>query len=204
MEPHQRELLFDVLEKERTLRRNRARLKLLSHHTATPETSQIDENTLRVIAGWQHLAILSLLQISGFRWSAKWVGGRLGISEEEARSYMKRLKKLKLVEKTPQGWKRTARPIRTSSDVPSLALRQAHREHLALACRALDQVPVEQRDITGITMAIDPQKIPQAKKLIRNFRHALAEILEQDEKKEVFHLNISLFPLSIFSEKEPL
>jgi len=45
-----------------------------------------------------------------------------------------------------------------------------------------------------MTMAIDPKNLPEAKKLIREFRKNLSVLLEEGTKTEVYDLNIQLLP----------
>ena len=61
---------------------------------------------------------------------------------------------------------------------------------------ALFAVPVESRDITSMTMAIDKNKIPEAKRKIKQFRRNLCQFLESGEKNEVYNLNVQLIPLT--------
>ena len=55
---------------------------------------------------------------------------------------------------------------------------------------------MELRDFTSMTMAIDPEKLTEAKKKIREFRRGLSEFLEAGKKEEVYRLNIQLVPVT--------
>ncbi len=64
-----------------------------------------------------------------------------------------------------------------------------------MALKAIDEVPFEARENTSITMAIDPSLLPKARKLIREFRRNICNILQAGNKKEnVYHLSIALIP----------
>ena len=47
-----------------------------------------------------------------------------------------------------------------------------------------------------VTMAIDAKKIPQAKKLIREFQRQISAVLETGTKTEVYKLCVHMLPLS--------
>lgn len=49
----------------------------------------------------------------------------------------------------------------------------------------------------SITMSIDPSRLPEARKRIASFRRNLSKYLDKGNKKEVFVLLFSLFPISI-------
>lgn len=122
---------------------------------------------------------------------------RLGISMEQATQAWSRLLKLDLVRMEGRQAKRTVPRFATRTDVPCDAIRSAHRQTLELASDSLELPPVDMRDLSYVTLAIDPRKMELAKRLIRNFRRTLVALLEQGEgRNEVYNLNIAFFPLS--------
>lgn len=156
---------------------------------------RIEADTFSLISDWYHYAILSLVETDDFRNDLSWIARRLCISSLEARAAMERLFRLGLIQKTAnslaatQGWT-------TTHNIPSAAIRKFHRQSLEQSMEALESVPVEERDVTSITMAIDVSKREVAKKEIRRFRRRMARLLEEGNKTEVYQLNIQLIPLS--------
>ncbi len=45
-------------------------------------------------------------------------------------------------------------------------------------------------------MAVDSEKIPEAKILIKEFRQKMSALLESGKKDEVYQLAVQLYPLS--------
>jgi uncharacterized protein (TIGR02147 family) len=78
--------------------------------------------------------------------------------------------------------------------VPSSALRQLQLELLDKARRAIETVPIEERDCTSITMAVEPARLPEAKKMIQRFRRRMAAYLNTGQGSEVYHLTVQLTP----------
>jgi hypothetical protein len=68
---------------------------------------------------------------------------------------------------------------------------------LLQALEALEDVPLESRDQSSMTMAIDPSLLPEAKAKIRDFRRSLCAFLQENArpKSEIYQLSISLFPV---------
>ena len=60
---------------------------------------------------------------------------------------------------------------------------------------SLEKDTIEDRDITSMTMAIDPDRLPLAKSLIAEFTRQLCETLETGKQKRVYQLGVSLYPL---------
>lgn len=174
---------FD-LKKPRASKTNAAQLRL-----------RADEFNL--VADWHCFAILSLLETEGARPKAAWVARRLGLTQAAADQALKRMARLGLLEAGPDGaYALTQRSFTTTDEIPSSAIRKNHAQMLELAKTSLDRDPLELRDFLSITMAIDPDKIPEAKVLLRDFREKLSNFLTAGKKKEVYALSLQLIPLS--------
>lgn len=156
----------------------------------------LDMDQFQSIADPLHFSILSLLELDEFDGSLREAAKRLGISPVEARAAVERLERLGLLESAPKLRLTRSPGLTTSHDVQSAALRHAHRKVLEEAAASLDEVAVELRDLTSITMAIDPARLPEAKKRLRELRRSLSEFLEGGKKQEVYRLNIQLVPVT--------
>ena len=158
--------------------------------------TQLDVDAFHLIADWQYYAILSLMRTSDFQADPAWVSARLGITTVEVQGALERLERLGMIEKKGKKIQRTKGPITTTFDVPSQALRQSHKQNITQALEALDNVSVELRDITSITMPLNPECLPEVKALIKDFRRNLSKIAEEGNCSEVYNLNVQLFPVT--------
>jgi Mn-dependent DtxR family transcriptional regulator len=158
---------------------------------------QLQADQFHVISDWWHFAILSLAETRDFDGRPDAIAARLGISVTEAQQATTRLIRLNLLKAESDGkLSVTGIQLRTATDVADRSVRKGHHQSFELAAQSLDQDPVDIRDFSGITMAIDPALLPQAKEMIKNFRRSLCEFLEKSDKREVYQLSIQLFPLS--------
>lgn len=157
----------------------------------------LQNDQFKLISDWLPFAVLSLLETRGARAQAPWVSRRLGVPLREARGALERLTKLGLLAKDKKGQlKLSGRNVITSDGVSSAAIRENHRQVLQKAESALFAVPVERRDFTNLTMAIDPKSLPEATALVRDFRERMSALLEKGDRTQVYNLAIQLFPLS--------
>lgn len=195
--PEERDALLKLIENKNSTKR---RKKTLIKFAKVGLGNALSEDTFRFIADWYHFAILSLLLTHDCKSEPKWIGERLGISATEVRLALDRMKKLGLIEKTKLGWKNKG-PLSTTTEVPSKALRRFHRQVLEQAAASLEEVPLEMRDITSMTFAMNMEKMSEAKKLIRKFRTNMAFLLEEGKTTEVYRLNIQLVPVT--KERKP-
>lgn len=163
----------------------------------------LTDDQFSAIADWYHFAILSLMEVPDFRDEPAWIGRRLGIAPQLATAALARLERLQLIRHNGSRWVLTKRNLATPDDITSAALRHSHRQSLVQALAALDEVPVEWRDISSITFTVAKNKIPKAKKMIRDFRRSFAEAMERGTSEEVYNLCVQLVPVtkSNFEEK---
>ena len=157
----------------------------------------------KVISDWYYFAILSLAEIDGFSDDHLWIAERLNITTKIAKEALNRLITLGYLERR-EDQSLHVRNInyKTPTDIANSSLKNHTSQTLDLASQSLFRDPVDKRDFSTITMAVDTDQIPEAKKMIRSFRKKLSKKLEGGEKKEVYKLSIQLFPLSRNINKE--
>jgi uncharacterized protein (TIGR02147 family) len=161
------------------------------------EYKTLDAEYFHVIADWYHFAILSLAETKGFKSNARWISRRLGISEVVAEKAIERLIKLEMLSQDKDGkLKATGIQYKSTTDIVSQAIKKQHTQNLDMAKEALEQIDINMRDITSITMAIDLKLLPEAKKKIQKFRREMSSYLESGSQTEVYKLNVQLFPIS--------
>jgi uncharacterized protein (TIGR02147 family) len=166
---------------------------------SAPPFHQLSQDTFTVISDWYHYAILELIHVRDFEPIPAWVARRLGITVVEARAAVERLERVGLLEITATGqWRTcTGHNSNASADLRAAANRKLQRQVLEMAIHALDDVSVDRRDQSSMTMSIDSSRLPQAMEKITQFRRELCSFLESGRKRdEVYQLSVSLYPLT--------
>ncbi len=180
---------------------SKTRSKLLqSLVSAEPQETQgsyhsLSEDLFQAVQNWEHFAILSMLESKSTALTPRAIAQRLKISQATAMETLETLKRIGLIKLEAGKLKPTHKNLSTTHDIPSQALRHAHRQHLQKAIEALEDQSVDERDFSGVTMAISKKKLPIAKKLITQFRRDLCDLLEGGSRDEVYRLNVQLFSL---------
>ena len=188
----------EVLEELESLPRYRKRGTV-----PQPRSIDLTMDHFSVVSDWHHFAILSLAETKDFKSDTGWIANRLQITKPMAAKALERLERLGMLERGSDGRLfATGVSYASPDEIASLALRKSHAQNLELAKKSLQEDSVEIRDFTSITMAIDPEKIPEAKKMIRQFRNELCAFLESGDKKEVFKFCMQMLPLSKMSQEE--
>lgn len=157
-----------------------------------------EERHYRVIAEWEHYAILSLMDTELFSADPMWIADRLGISVPRVSACLENLKCSQLIQVGSNGeLKKTHKNIQTTDGISSLALRRSHRDELDLARVKLEEIALELRDYSSMTIALNREDLAEAKKFLKTWRRKFAALVEKSAKKnEVYQLCIQLFPLT--------
>ena len=160
----------------------------------------LDADQYEYFSHWYHPAIREFIALPFFKEEPAWIAGMLlpRITEAQARRSLELLKRLSLVQRDDK--KRlhvTSKAISSDYEIHTLSLRNFSREMIDRAKEALDTVPVEQREISGLTMGISDECIERIKQRVRIFKEEIVSMVVDDktESNTVYQLNFQFFPL---------
>lgn len=157
----------------------------------------LEAATTSVISEWEHFAVISLFKIKKFQVTEKSISKRLGISAARAREVWQNLISLKLVKADENGnFKTDGDNLLVSTVIPSQTLRKAHHEELQLAQKKLESIPMQARNFSSLTFAMNAKKMPEANALIMQFIQQMEKTLERGAVDEIYQLGIQLYPLT--------
>ncbi|MEA9355472.1 TIGR02147 family protein [Bacteriovorax sp. PP10] len=146
---------------------------------------------------WYHYGITQLLYIESFKEDSKWISKMLSITELEAKMAIERLLRLEILDRDENGkLYRTATHLSTTTDIASAGIRHFQKQILEKSIESLEKDDVLERDITSITIAINEDRLAEAKLEIKKFRMKMSEFLSTGEKTRVYNLGVHLIPLS--------
>jgi uncharacterized protein (TIGR02147 family) len=156
----------------------------------------VSQDDFAVISDLCHYALLELTFADGFDPAPRAIARRLGLTTIEVEQALARLKRLGLIEARGDTLAKTERFVQTADpQLTTPALKAQQREIIARSREALEKQSLERRSHTGMTMCIDPARIPIAKKMINDFMFRLCEVLEGGPRREVYQLSVGLFSL---------
>lgn len=200
-----RQLRWNEQKRERLLLAGRlaktksheSRSELQQNLESLPATDEdferVDLERFRLIAEPHHFAILELSELADCRNDPEWVAKRLGLTTEQAAEAIARLTFLGLLKIKGRGMKKAGN-FRVA-DTPAEVIRQFHRATLQQAISAIEAQSFQERHLSAITMAIDPEQWPAALARITKFRREMMKLLERGNKKKVYTLSVQLFRL---------
>jgi uncharacterized protein (TIGR02147 family) len=187
----------DPYYKEKFLTQEKIRKKKIPELGQGPNYNTMSEDAISVISNWYHFAILELMNTDHFQSQPSWVANRLSLSTIEVKMAFERLVRLNLIKEENGKYSRTEKfltgytPGQTTE-----AQKELQRQILRMALDAIDNVSIEERDMTNMTMAIDLDKLSEAKKMITKFRRDLCAFLEDGKRTCVYQFGLQLYPIS--------
>lgn len=148
------------------------------------------------IRDWYHMAILEMTDIKGFRADENWIAEKLGLPVDLVKEAVQRLQTLELLRIEGDGrWIQSQQDLELPSGVPSRTIREHHKQILTKAIVAVDSVPVERREYSSMTFAMDKTVLNEMKNCIREFQRKMSRLSQQGEKDSVYILAMQLFPV---------
>ncbi|TNF33794.1 MAG: TIGR02147 family protein [Deltaproteobacteria bacterium] len=95
------------------------------------------------------------------------------------------------------------RTLTTGAEVRTLAVRNFHRRMLELAIEALDKIPRAERNITSVTVTLDPPRYQRVLALLAQLRQEILAVersdtpsAPEDGPAQVYQLTLSLIPMT--------
>ncbi len=182
----------------------RSALIAKDHKPQTPEEVHqlLLEDEFKLIADWYYLAILNLAKLKTNKADPAWISERLNLEPYLAIEALERLQRLGLIKIERSRLIRTAKPLTTSSDLPSTAIRKHHSQNLVLAEKAIHNVPVDLREFGSVTMPVNLKNLPKVKALLLKTRKKAATLLEEGTTNEVYTLSFQLFPVTALKKNQ--
>lgn len=166
----------------------------------------IEEDQQVFLSRWYYAAIADLPLCDGYKHDPSWIAKRLGISKLEAEEAMNRLLRMKIIVNENNKWIKKNNKAQIITKRSKVFVREFHEQMINKSIEHMktetSDVAFALRSIRGRTMAVNPEKIDRAKEIIQDFLDNMCEVLEEDTNKEIYQLNVQLFPLTIKNSGE--
>ncbi len=177
---------------------------LLGQLKRDKENHQLSNKDLDAFSRWETIALFEALQLKGFKYEADYLHRlfKKRIPAQDLIFMVQHLVRRGLLEHTDGELKRSVSTVKSTCDVPSDQLRSLHKQFLEEAIKNIETTDVKFRDFNSYTMCVKKDKIPEAKKLIRDFKSKMAQLFETSAGDTIYQLNVQLFPILGEDENE--
>lgn len=159
---------------------------------------KLEEQQFKMIADWQHFAILSLMDTRDFIHDISWISSRIGSTQSKVKECLQTLQYLGLTKLDHAGKLVLANEgIKTSDEIECKAIKEAHIRDLDIVKNVIQSpLNIKMRDITSCTYAVNVKNIKIFKELVRKFQDQVADLLEDSNANEVYRMSVYFYPLT--------
>jgi uncharacterized protein (TIGR02147 family) len=163
------------------------------------KSQNLSIDTFEIISNWYCFAIINLSECSGFTWDKDYIAKKLDISHAETRDALNRLEKVGLIKRKENGdYDVVSDFIIGPDDISSAAVKKSHYDLLKKAMISLEEKPLDERNITGVGLALTKEEYKDLTKDITQFRRDIVKKygFSNQNKNKVYQLEIALFELT--------
>jgi uncharacterized protein (TIGR02147 family) len=183
------------------------KLKSISHPSrSVTVVQQMRRDQYEFYSKWYHSAVRSVIDMYPFKNDYAWLAKKVfpAITTKQAKMSVALIEKLGLIEKKKDGfYKLTNSNITTGSEITALAALHFHKAAAHLVEHALDTLPREKRNITGLTLGISETMYKKICDEIQAFRERIVNLVQDDKDADrTYQLNFHLFPITNVSNRQ--
>jgi uncharacterized protein (TIGR02147 family) len=179
------------------------RTRLLRRLRASTVRRQLTNDDFELYSSWYVVPIRELLGLPGIASDpaalAKRVWPQVGL--REVKHAVELLERLGMIQRNDQGqWVSKGGTLETAPEVKSLAVRNYHRDMLQRAAQSLENLPVEERNVTSVTVRLTGNQYRAVCALIDTFENQVLEKASESSHEqslndtEVYNLSLALVP----------
>lgn len=191
-----------ILERLALEKEQRQRFAGLIERDLSQKVNLLTEEAAPLIENWYYFAILNLLELDFSPKSVSELAERLGLPQVKVRKAIDYLVKWGFLKKIEDGYVVTTNSWQTTDGITSESVRKAHLDGLAIAERAVRELPVEKRDLTSLVFNGNSQQLDKVKIEIRKFLQKVHKIMSTGEPDGVYKINTQLFPIDQWNDSK--
>ncbi len=170
-----------------------------------PRMKTLEKETLSLFKKWYYVVIREMLAYYDFTDDYESLASRIDppIKVTEAKEAISDLEKMGLIIKDDKGrYHQADAVLSTGDEVKSLHVVNFQMQMIDIAKRAIERFDKDDRDISGLTVALPYDKIEVVKNELRKVRKKILQIAEDSVHSDrIIRCNIQLFPLTRISQK---
>lgn len=169
-----------------------------------PVTAELNTDACAEVFNLTAHAVLMLTFVEDFESSPQWIAARLNKPVDEIQRTVDALLKLGLLKQTDGRLVNTEYHFSAVKNKETDRIRREHQKEIVTrAVASLDRDDFEKRAHYGVTMTINPEKIPKAREMILKFLENLNDLLESGERRQVYQAAFQLFPVDYPEDAKP-
>jgi uncharacterized protein (TIGR02147 family) len=172
-----------------------------SYHAGADMVRELRADQYEFYSRWYYAAIRALLEIYPFKGDYRWLGSLVypKIGVRQARKAVGVLTRLGMIKRQRDGtYRLTDKLIRPSDEVRRLAIVNFHLDVARLARDAIERLPPDKRNVTGLTLGVSQATYERICQETLKFQQRVLQMAEADTAPDrVYQYNFQIIPLSV-------
>lgn len=185
--------------------------KLNALHPVTTEASvarNLRKDQFEFYSQWYHTVVRSLIDLYPSISNPQEIARMIypPVSVRQIQKSIDLLLRLGLIKKLEGGtYTICSKILSTGQEVQSLGLQQFHLTNMGIASKALQELPKNRRNFSGLTLGISYETYEKICRELETFQEKIMSIAERDEHSDnVYQLNFHLFPVTNIQKLKPV
>ena len=172
----------------------------LLRYQKTAKVRMLDQSSFDYFSNWYNPVVREIIAFAPRPFDPGWIADHIipKISEKQVGKSVDLLLSLGLIVDDEQGgFQKRDASLTTGAEVLSLQIAKFQKQMIRLSSQAIDRFEPNQRDMSGVVLSINKEKLAELKRRIDTFRNELIALAEEVEDEDrVIYLQISAFPLT--------
>lgn len=194
----QKKILFQNSVMAQIPKELRTKIKNINGHDLDTQFESLEQDQIQVLKDWYHLAILELTLCQHFKQDFNWIARRLGIRKIQVEDAWNRLKRLNLLVQKKGRWIKCRNFLGITFQNSNQLAQNFHATMMEKSIETMkskrNKNDFNLRSISGTTISINKNDIPEIKSMIKDFRKRLVKKFSK-KPNAVYHLAVQLIPL---------
>ncbi len=193
------EILIELKKNKRNLAPSLDLMKELESRHPEKGFKLIEHDQFRLISNWYCWALLEMVTLPGFKEDPQWIVEKFeyAVSDADIREALSTMERMQLLGRDRnRRLMRTSKPLKTSSDKSNEAIQQFHSQTLKNALHSLSKHSVDDRNFESLTLCMSQEKMPEAKKMIREFVENFCRKFDSPSADQVHQMEVAFIPLT--------
>lgn len=171
--------------------------KSLSVPDLRPPVFEVNQAKFGAMGNMHDYAILECTTLDNYSGRVEWIAEYLNLPLEQVAESVERMKSAGLIGEDNGVLKKVhAKVWTTFRSETADKMRNYQKEVFAQAADAIDRTPHDKCPTTTMVVAVDPDKVVLAQKMLTDFALELCDFLESGKKTELYQTAISLYPVT--------
>lgn len=168
-------------------------LNMIRRNDSSDVRHLITEEEFATVSDIHTYTLLSLIETHGFKNDSEWISRKLKKEIPFIKDTISKLLNVGLIEEKGGTLVRVKKRTTTTDGISSKYIMKHHLDSLEFAKSKCQELPLEERYFSTLTIPSDPNAIAHVKKLCVEFENKLEAYLESLEKKEVFKFSLQFY-----------